>query len=400
MGTSLIPATCPTDSQWQCIIANDDAPCSGVASTQSVVTFTPVPGTVYYVIVQGFSALSGAFTLSWAAVPLPSPTPSRTASPTASLSRGATPSPSPSPGTIPATWDPLLDPRYGVCYDPATLPILDQGACGSCYAVAAVTQISIALCRTAIDAGLRAPMGLPKQLSAMEAMNWQDDYWRFVFGVTDPAAAGVGSCNGGWPSEILEWMRYIKPSFGTSVLLQTCNFTGTGNGVLGKSCYAGCDPYIAGACPGPAGGVVNPIAGGGVCPAWATSQNSCPNIPGGAADADSTWLTRSASAWIPVGSWADPKFVGAFTTTGQDSMLRDVANQNSVLHNVDPTMPATGWSDADIAAVKKYLLTRGPMTILLAACSAWMSQSADTCGVIGGVQTIDLASISGGQAFG
>ena len=57
-----------------CLTGNDDFNCGGVFTTQSQVTFSTVAGTTYYILVTGFSANAGAFTLNTTCTTCAAPT--------------------------------------------------------------------------------------------------------------------------------------------------------------------------------------------------------------------------------------------------------------------------------------------------------------------------------------
>ena len=298
----------------------------------------------------------------------PTPTPPRTPTPSrtkiSASSRTASPTrtpPAPAAGSQPASWDPRLDSRYAACY---TAPILDQGQCGSCYAFAAAYTLSISLCRTAIDAGLSIPGGATphKQVSPqlmLAVKKVQNGFAQNTF------------CSGGSPIMLL--MSYAVQIHNARLLGKTHNLLTCKSSAAGAPCAAGCNPYTAGGCPAPSGGIVNPAGStnsSGACNALSYEQKLCPTS--NAVDADSQWLSQAAASWTAVPSFSDPGFSGAWAGSAaywtgvneNDLTQPDIRNLNAMLSNVNPK----GWSPAVVEGVKRYLRTKGSLTVAMTVC--------------------------------
>jgi len=313
--------------------------------------------------VSVYSYFSGVAAASPSKLPSPlassSSTSSSSTSPskTPSASASKTPQPSLAPGALPATWDPRTDAKYKVCY---TGVVLDQGTCGSCYANAAAHVLSIALCRAAIDSNLQAQMGSTMmQVSTQEAMGIYSQI------VGTPVK---DLCRGGFQEMVLlSYAVNMHPKLGSSYNLLTCT-TPTGR----RACSGGCNPYLGFECAGPKGGVVNPsgsaISGLG-CSNFYVDLKSC---AAGGLDTTSTWLSQTVKDWRVVPSTIDPLYAGKFKTTGQGDFK---PSDSSVVPDYRPRdVPSTGWSAADVADIKSYLMTRGPMSLSVGGTPFFMSK--------------------------
>lgn len=308
--------------------------------------------------VSVYSYFSGVTAPTASALPSPrssaSPTPSRSKAPSAS----ATPTPSgtrAAVGQLPSSWDPRTDAKYRDCY---TGQILNQGKCGSCYAKAAAHMISIALCRTAIDENLLTQMGGSLlQVSSQQMLG--------VF-ARHSGTPVTDLCKGGFEDLLaLSYAVHVHPSLGAESNLLTCSQP-SGR----TACTGGCNPYLGINCASPSGGVVNPsgsAASGTGCSNFFVGMKSC---PAGGLDTSSSWLTSAAKNWRVIPSTIDPNFAGKFTTTGRGVFMS--ADLRVAPDNRLSVVPAAGWSAADIADVKRYLMTRGPMTVSVGADSFFM----------------------------
>lgn len=308
-----------------------------------------------------------------------SPTPGL---PSSSPSVTPTPSITPIPPTTNTDWDPREDDTYGVCYRG---PVLDQGTCGSCYAHAAAHVLSISLCRSAIDAGY-PPRYI--QVSAQLLLAIQKSQGN--------ASAATVCAGGAAQALLLTYALNVHPRLASTIspaALLTCK-----PDYNGVPCAAGCNPYTAGPCPAPVGGVVNPAGATDDinCANMYLDENLCPSL-GNALDADTQFLTKAAAAWLPVPSFADPAF--PMPTTGLPYYFDQDVTPNIAWN--DTRREGTrdyqdAWSAADIEVVKKYLRTRGPMSLSLSACIDWQATVSNTddkvnglCGYFPGVSTND-----------
>ncbi len=273
---------------------------------------------------------------------------SASATPTASATRNT-------PGAIPASWDPRRDTKYRICY---TGPVLNQGSCGSCYANAAAHALAISLCRAAVDNNLLASLGgVMQQVSTQQMLG----IYSQIVGtpVTDLCAGGFDDML------LLSYAVNVHPKLGNSYNLHTCTKP---NGRI--VCTGGCNPYLGISCSAPVGGVVNPsgsATSGSGCSNFYVGLKACVN---GGLDAPSSNLTNAVKGWRVVPSVIDPEFAGQFLTTG-----RGVFTDSDALVAPDyrpVSVPAAGWSTADIASIKKYIMTRGPMTMGVGASPFFM----------------------------
>jgi len=158
----------------------------------------------------------------------------------------------------------------------------------------------------------------------------------------------------------------------------TCKTTSNG-----EVCGTGCYPYTAGGCPAPSGGVVNPAGGTGgtaaACNSLSFEQRICPAT--GTLDAESFWLTNITRFWTAVPSMVDPEFPAASwagTSMLTGFKINDITAQPQVeqdrfwgaYDSMDNVAANGQWSAAVIAAVKRYLFTRGSLAVALNMCNA------------------------------
>jgi hypothetical protein len=143
------------------------------------------------------------------------------------------------------------------------------------------------------------------------------------------------------------------------VLTKTANVLTCTSPQGAKPCSSGCSPYVSSQCPNPSGSLVNPFGFSffsDVCSDPPLREDACSVRPtsNDDLDADSKWVTDSSKLWRPVLSNVDPAFSGAFATTGLPS--GDLSKSRDIV-------PKSGWSNAAVKSVQRYLMTRGPMLV-------------------------------------
>lgn len=318
-----------------------------------------------------------------------SSTSSRTASVTPSVSRPPSKTSLPTRAAATTTplatlaagsdYNPALDTKYAACYNVA---VLSQGDCGSCYAHAAATALSIALCRASIDSGIPASSAF-QQVSTQWAMAEWIAYSNNCQSYPTKETCG-NPCLGGWPESILlNFAGNVHPALGAlgggEKALLTCTSPN------GYPCSSGCNPYTASSCPS---SDFAALPSGSSCRSLYLLDNACIASASAADTSAVNALTARASKWRVITSVTEL----SLTTTGSYIEAKPRSAKGDFWFASSPYVPADGWSASDITKVKGYLRTYGPMTVIIAYCQSIADylEQGPTCGMVGGVRTYSI----------